>query len=76
MFGFDKQTLNAINEYWNVVTDLYCTQIDLITRAQKSTIDVRSNMMTLCDQYIHQAMDYYGKIFSETMAKMNQKREN
>ncbi|AJZ75154.1 hypothetical protein [Candidatus Nitrosotenuis cloacae] len=72
-FGFDNQTLNAINQYWDVVTDLYCTQIDLITGAQKSSIEVRANMMTLCDQYIHQAMDYYGKIFSEALSKMNQK---
>lgn len=72
-FGFDNQTLDAINQYWDIVTDLYCTQIDLITSAQKSSIEVRANMMTLCDQYIHQAMDYYGKIFSEAISKMNQK---
>ncbi|MEM2159838.1 MAG: hypothetical protein QXN55_02650 [Candidatus Nitrosotenuis sp.] len=72
-FGFDAQTLDAINNYWNVVTDLYCTQIDVITSTQQSGADMQEKMMNLCDQYIHQALDYYGKIFSESLAKMNQK---
>lgn len=72
-FGFDRQALNVINDYWNVVTDLYCTQIDMITSTQKSNIDTRANTMKLCDQYIHQAMDYYGKVFSEALSKINKK---
>lgn len=71
--GFDDKTLDAINNYWNVVTDLYCTQIDVVTSVQKSGVGVQEKMMNLCDQYIHQALDYYGKIFSEAMTKMNQK---
>ncbi len=71
--GFDKQTLNTINDYWNIMTDLYCTQIEVITGTQKSSVDVQENMMKLCDQYIHQALDYYGKIFADVMAKLNQK---
>jgi hypothetical protein len=71
--GIDQQMLLAIDAYWNAVTDLYCSQIDVITGAQKSTVDVQERMMHLCDQYIHQAIDYYGKIFAESMAKMNQK---
>lgn len=74
MFGFDSKALNAINEYWNTVTDLYCTQIDMIAGAQKSGIDTREKMIKLCDQYIHQALDYYGKIFSQTLSKINEKK--
>ena len=73
--GFDRDTINAINDYWSIVTDLYCTQIDIITSAQKSNIDVRTNMMKLCDQYIHQAIDYYGKVFAEVLSKMNKKAD-
>jgi hypothetical protein len=73
--GFDRKTINAINDYWNVVTDLYCTQIDMIASAQKSNIDVRANMMKLCDQYIHQVIDYYGKVFSEALSKINEKNK-
>ena len=72
--GFDSTTLEAIDNYWNVVTDLYCSQIEVITGAQKSGVDVQEKMMMLCDQYIHQALDYYGKLFAQTMAKMNQKQ--
>jgi hypothetical protein len=72
--GIDSTTLETINNYWNVVTDLYCSQIEIITNSQKSSVDVQQKMMSLCDQYIHQAMDYYGKIFAEAMAKMNQKQ--
>jgi hypothetical protein len=71
--GFDKEALQAINNYWGVITDLYCSQIEVITGAQKSTVDVQQRMMALCDQYLHQALDYYGKIFSETMSKFNEK---
>jgi hypothetical protein len=73
-FGFDAKTLEAIDSYWNIVTDLYCSQIEVITGAQKSSVDVQQKMMALCDQYIHQALDYYGKIFSESLAKLNQKQ--
>lgn len=72
-FGLDSQALNAVNNYWNIVTDLYCTQIDMITSAQKSNIDTRENMIKMCDQYIHQTLDYYGKVFSETLSKINEK---
>ena len=72
-FGLDSQALNAINNYWNTVTDLYCTQIDMIAGAQKSNIDTRDNMIEMCDQYIHQAIDYYNKIFSKTLSKINEK---
>jgi len=72
--GFDKEMLQAINNYWGVVTDLYCSQIEVITGSQKSTVDVQQRMMALCDQYLHQALDYYGKIFSENLAKLNQKQ--
>lgn len=71
--GFSQDLLNAVNNYWNTVTDLYCTQIELVTSAQKSGIDVQENMMNLSDKYVHQLLDYYGKVFSEAMAKMNQK---
>ena len=71
--GFDKQTLNAVNDYWNVVTNLYCTQIEMVTDAQKSGVGVQEQIMKLCDQYAHQALDYYGKVLSEAMAKINQK---
>jgi len=74
-FGFDSQVLNAINDYWNIVTDLYCTQIDMIVDAQKSNITTRENMIKMCDQYIHQTLDYYGKVFSETLSKINEKTE-
>jgi biotin synthase-related radical SAM superfamily protein len=73
MFGLDSQTLNAINDYWSTVTDLYCTQIEMITSAQKSNIDMREKMIKLGDQYIHQALDYYGKVFSQTLSKINEK---
>jgi hypothetical protein len=73
--GFDRKALNAINDYWSIVTDLYCTQIDMIASAQKSNIDVRANMMKLCDQYIHQAIDYYGKTFAEVLSKINKKAD-
>ncbi len=72
-FGLDSQALNAVNNYWNIVTDLYCTQIDMITSSQKSNIDTRENMIKMCDQYIHQTLDYYGKVFSETLSKINEK---
>jgi hypothetical protein len=71
--GFDKNMLEAIDNYWNVVTDLYCSQIEVITGTQKSSADVQEKMMHLCDQYIHQALDYYGKVFADALAKMNQK---
>ena len=71
--GFSKEVLNAINDYWNVVTDLYCTQIEMITSTQKSSIDVQENMMKLCDKYVHEAIDYYGKVFAQALVKINQK---
>ncbi|WP_162858561.1 hypothetical protein [Candidatus Nitrosotenuis aquarius] len=71
--GFDKNMLEAIDNYWNVVTDLYCSQIEVVTGTQKSSADVQEKMMHLCDQYLHQALDYYGKIFADALAKMNQK---
>ncbi len=72
--GLDSKAINAINDYWNIVTDLYCSQIDMIASAQKSNIDTRENMIKMCDQYIHQALDYYGKIFSQALSKVNEKR--
>jgi hypothetical protein len=72
-FGLDSQALSALDDYWNIVTDLYCTQIDMISSAQKSNIDTRENMIKMCDQYIHQALDYYGKVFSQTLSKINEK---
>jgi hypothetical protein len=72
--GLDSKAINAINDYWNTVTDLYCSQIDMIASAQKSNIDTRENMIKMCDQYIHQALDYYGKIFSQALSKVNEKR--
>ncbi|WKT57998.1 hypothetical protein QVH35_00120 [Candidatus Nitrosotenuis chungbukensis] len=72
--GLDSKALNAINDYWNTVTDLYCTQIDMITNAQKSNIDTREKMIDMCDQYIHQALDYYGKVFSQALSKINEKK--
>lgn len=71
--GFSKEALNAINDYWNVVTDLYCTQIEMITSAQKAGIGTQEDLMKLCDKYVHDALDYYGKIFSQALAKTNQK---
>ncbi|NDB91955.1 MAG: hypothetical protein EB167_04500 [Nitrososphaeria archaeon] len=71
--GFSKEALNSINDYWNVVTDLYCTQIEMITSAQKSGVDTQENLMKLCDKYVHETIDYYGKIFSQALAKTNQK---
>ncbi|MFM8659305.1 MAG: hypothetical protein ACKOCQ_05155 [Candidatus Nitrosotenuis sp.] len=71
--GFSKEALNAINDYWNVATDLYCTQIEMITSAQKSGVDTQENLMKLCDKYVHEALDYYGKIFSQALAKTSQK---
>jgi hypothetical protein len=65
--GFDKNMLEAIDNYWNVVTDLYCSQIEVITGTQKSSADVQEKMMHLCDQYIHQALDYYGKVFADAL---------
>ena len=73
-FGLDSKSLNAINDYWEIMTDLYCTQIDMISSAQKSNIDTRENMIKMCDQYIHQALDYYGKVFSQTLSKTNEKK--
>jgi hypothetical protein len=75
-FGLDRKILNAINDYWNIITDLYCTQIDMITSAQKSNIDTRANLIALCEQYIHQILDYYGKIFSQTLSKINEENGN
>jgi len=72
--GIDKNMLDAINNYWSVVTELYCSQIEVMTGTQKSSVDVQEKMMHLCDQYIHQALDYYGKIFADALAKMNQKQ--
>ncbi|QLH09360.1 hypothetical protein [Candidatus Nitrosotenuis sp. DW1] len=72
--GLDSKALNAISDYWNTVTDLYCTQIDMITNAQKSNIDTREKMIDMCDQYIHQALDYYGKVFSQALSKINEKK--
>ena len=74
--GFDKKTLNAINDYWNVVTGLYITQIDIISSAQKLSIEARSNMIKFCDQYIHQTMEYYGKIFSQALSSVNEKKKD
>ncbi|MEM2161083.1 MAG: hypothetical protein QXN55_09030, partial [Candidatus Nitrosotenuis sp.] len=34
--GLDKKILEATDAYWSVVTDLYCSQIEVITSAQKS----------------------------------------
>lgn len=73
-FGLDSKSLNAINDYWEIMTDLYCTQIDMIASAQKSNIDTRENMIKMCDQHIHQALDYYGKVFSQTLSKINEKK--
>lgn len=72
-FGLDSKALSAINDYWDTVTDLYCTQIDMITSAQKSNIDTREKMIEMCDQYIHLALDYYGKVFSQALSKINEK---
>jgi len=71
-FGLDRKTLNVINDYWDIITDLYCTQIDMIVSAQKSNVGTRANLIALCDQYIHQILDYYGKIFSQTLSKINE----
>jgi len=71
--GLDSQSLNAINDYWDIMTDLYCTQIDMIASAQKSNIETREQMIKMCDQYIHQTMEYYGKIFSQTLSRINEK---
>ena len=72
--GFDSQTLNAINDYFGAMTDLYCNQIEIFASAQKFSIDARDNMMKMCDQQIHQMLDYYGKVFSETLSKISEKR--
>ncbi|HSA98028.1 MAG TPA: hypothetical protein VLF17_03020 [Candidatus Nitrosotenuis sp.] len=71
--GLDSKSIGVINEYWNTVTDLYCTQIDMIASAQKSNITTRNNMIAMCDQYIHQAIDYYGKAFAQALSKINEK---
>jgi len=73
--GLDSEAVGAIDSYWNTVTDLYCTQIDMIASAQKSNITTRNNMIEICDQYIHQAIDYYGKVFSQALSKINEKNE-
>lgn len=71
-FGMDSKTLIAINSYWDAITDLYCTQIDIIASSQKSSVDMRSNLIKLCDQYIHETMDYYGRIFSRAMSEIKE----
>lgn len=65
--------LNSINDYWSLVTDRYCMQIEMITGTQKSALQVQENLMQLFDKYAHEALDYYGKMFSRAMEKMNQK---
>ncbi len=72
--GFDSQTLNAIDNYFSTMTDLYCNQIEMFASAQKFNIVTRENMIKMYDQYIHHALDYYGKVFSETLSKINEKR--
>ena len=71
--GFTQEMLNSINDYWSLVTDRYCMQIEMITGTQKSALQVQENMMQLFDKYAHEALDYYGKMFSRAMEKMNQK---
>jgi hypothetical protein len=48
-------------------------QIEMITGTQKSALQVQENLMQLFDKYAHEALDYYGKMFSRAMEKMNQK---
>jgi|GEM_PF-978238 len=49
--------LDVIGNFWNVITDLHCSQFEVIPGPQKFNAAVQEKMMHPCDQYIHEALD-------------------
>lgn len=63
--GFDQKNLKTFNNYWNVLTLLVTSQIDLSTNFMKIYAQTRIAAIKSYDQHMHLLMDNYAKTLSQ-----------
>ncbi|MDE1765618.1 MAG: hypothetical protein KGI27_04980 [Thaumarchaeota archaeon] len=63
--GFDQKNLKNFNNYWNVLTQVITSQIDMSTNFMKVYAQTRIATIKSYDQYMHPLMDNYAKTLSQ-----------
>jgi len=63
--GLDQKNLKAFDNYWNVLTEMIISQIDMSTIFLKTYSQARISAIKFNDQYMHLMTDNYAKILSQ-----------
>lgn len=63
--GIDQKTLTSFDEYSNVMTNFYSSQIEKTTNFLATYVKMRISAIKSFDRYMHVIMDSYAKTLSD-----------
>lgn len=64
-FGFDQKTLKTFDNYSNLLTNFYASQIDIASNFLRTYVQMRISAIKSYDKYVHIMIDSYAKMLSQ-----------